>query len=319
MGDKKKNIIIGSSLLGTTIIGSLVFAGNYFYNLAVNPKASKEMVFKPEEDAVKASIKKEKEKRKVAWLMDSSNYKDCYRTSSDGLKLHGYEINNIVKSNVWVITVHGYMIQGKDMSNYAKKFYEMGYNVLIPDLRGHGKSEGTYIGMGWHDRGDILGWINYIIEKDSNAKIVLHGVSMGAGTVMMTSGEELPSNVQVIVEDCGYTSAWDQFSYQLDALFGYPKFPILNMASLVTRVRAGYWFGDASAIKQVAKAKVPMLFIHGDKDDFVPYYMLDEVYNAANCEKEKITVEGAEHAEASIVNPELYWTSIKNFINKHLT
>jgi fermentation-respiration switch protein FrsA (DUF1100 family) len=142
---------------------------------------------------------------------------------------------------------------------------------------------------------------------------------MGAGAVMMTSGEELPSNVQAIVEDCGYTSTWDQFSYQLDILFGYPKFPILNMASLVTRVRAGYWLGDASAIDQVAKAKVPMLFIHGDKDVFVPYYMLDEVYNAANCEKEKVTVEEAKHAEASTVNPELYWMSVKNFINKHLS
>ncbi|HEY5525488.1 MAG TPA: alpha/beta hydrolase [Clostridium sp.] len=319
MDDKKKNIIIIASLLGVTVASGLVFAGNYFYNLAVNPNASKEMVFGPEDESEKVSAKEEKEKTRVAWLMDSSNYNDCYRTSSDGLKLHGYEINNAVTSNVWVITVHGYMSEGKEMSDYAKKFCEMGYNVLIPDLRGHGKSEGDYIGMGWDDRGDILSWINYIIEKDSNAKIVLHGISMGAGAVMMTSGEELPSNVQAIVEDCGYTSAWDEFSYQLNILFEYPKFPILNMASLVTRVRAGYWLGDASAIKQVAKATVPMLFIHGDKDDFVPYYMLDEVYNAANCEKKKVIVEGAKHVEAATVDPELYWTSIKNFINKYLS
>ncbi|WP_106061156.1 alpha/beta hydrolase [Clostridium vincentii] len=319
MGKKKKNIIIISSLLGTAIIGGLVFAGNYFYNLAVNPNASKEMVFGPENETVEASTKEEKDKTRVAWIMDSLNYKDSYRISADGLKLHGYEINNTVETKVWVVTVHGYMIQGKDMSDYAKEFYGMGYNVLIPDLRGHGKSEGDYIGMGWDDKEDILSWINYIIEKDSNAKIVLHGVSMGAGAVMMTSGEELPNNVKAIVEDCGYTSAWDEFSYQLESLFGYPKFPILNMASLVTRVRAGYWLGDASAIDQVAKAKVPMLFIHGDKDEFVPYYMLDEVYNAANCEKEKVTIEGATHAEASTTNPELYWTSIENFINKHLS
>jgi len=315
----KITIIIIVSLLAVIIMAVLVFAGNYFYNLAVNPNSSKEIVFGHEDEAVEVSTKDEKENIRVDWLMDSSNYKDCYRTSLDGLKLHGYEINNAVTSNVWVITVHGYMSEGKEMSDYANKFYEMGYNVLIPDLRGHGKSEGDYIGMGWDDRGDILSWINYIIEKDSNAKIVLHGISMGAGAVMMTSGEELPSNVQAIVEDCGYTSAWDEFSYQLDILFGYPEFPILNMASLVTRVRAGYWLGDASAIKQVAKAKVPMLFIHGDKDDFVPYYMLDEVYNAANCEKEKVTVKEAKHVEAATVDPELYWTSVKNFINKHLS
>jgi len=319
MGKKKKIIISITSLLGITVVGALVFAGNYFYNLAVNPNSSKEIVFGPEDDAIEASAKAEKEKTRVAWLTDSSNYKDLYRTSSDGLKLHGYEIENAVESNVWVITVHGYTSQGREMSDFAKKFNERGYNVLIPDLRGHGKSEGDYIGMGWDDKEDIISWIDYIIEKDSNAKIVLHGVSMGGGTVMMTSGEELPSNVQVIIEDCGYTSAWDEFSYQLDTLFGFPEFPILNMASLVTRVRAGYWLGDASAIDQVAKAKVPMLFIHGDKDDFVPYYMLDEVYNAANCEKEKVTIEGAGHAQAVTVNPELYWTSIDNFINKYLS
>lgn len=318
MNKTKIVIIIIVSLLSIIIMAVLVFAGNYFYNLAVNPNSSKEVVFGTKDEDVEVSTK-EKD-TKVDWLMDSSSYKDTYRTSSDGLKLHGYEINNIVEpTNVWVITVHGYMIEGKDMSDYGKKFYEMGYNVLIPDLRGHGKSEGDYIGMGWDDRSDIISWINYIIEKDNNAKIVLHGVSMGAGAVMMTSGEELPSNVEAIVEDCGYTSAWDQFSYQLDTLFGYPEFPVLNMASLVTKVRAGYWLGNASAINQVAKAKVPMLFIHGDKDDFVPYYMMDEVYNAANCEKEKVTVEGAVHAEAATTNPELYWTSIKNFINKHLS
>ena len=319
MGKKKKIMISITSLLGITVVGALVFAGNYFYNLAVNPNSSKEIVFGPEDDAIEASAKAEKEKTRVAWLTDISNYKDLYRTSADGLELHGYEIENAVESNVWVITVHGYTSQGREMSDFAKQFNERGYNVLIPDLRGHGKSEGDYIGMGWDDKEDILSWINYIIEKDSNAKIVLHGVSMGGGTVMMTSGEELPSNVQAIIEDCGYTSAWDEFSYQLDTLFGYPEFPILNMASLVTRVRAGYWLGDASAIDQVAKAKVPMLFIHGDKDDFVPYYMLDEVYNAANCEKEKVTIEGAGHAQAVTVNPELYWTSIDNFINKHLS
>lgn len=318
MEEKKKVIIIIVSIVAIIIIAGLVFAGNYFYNLAVNPNSSKEMVFGPEDEAVEVSTKEAKKRARVAWLMDSSNYKDCYRTSSDGLKLHGYEINNTVKSNTWVITVHGYTSQGDEMSDFAKNFYEMGYNVLIPDLRGHGKSEGDYIGMGWDDREDIINWINYIIEKDNNAKIVLHGISMGGGAVMMTSGEELPSNVQVIVEDCGYTSVWDEFSYQLDSIFGYPEFPILNMASLVTKVKAGYWLGDASAVDQVAKAKVPMLFIHGDKDTFVPYYMLDEVYNAANCEKEKVTVEGAGHAEAADVNPELYWTSVKNFINKHL-
>lgn len=296
-------------LLILVIVGEGV-AGNYFYNLAINPKASKTLVL---------GTSTEESVDKFSWLLNESNYKDSYVTSNDDLKLHGYEIENANKSDVWVITVHGYMGRGYKMSNYAESFYDMGYNVLVPDLRGHGDSEGNYIGMGWNDRQDIIKWINYIIEQHKDAKIILHGVSMGAATVMMTSGEDLPENVKAIVEDCGYTSAWDEFYYQLDNLFSkLPKNPILFASDLVTKLKAGYGFKEASAIKQVEKSETPMLFIHGDEDTFVPYYMLDEVYEAANVEKEKLVVEGAEHANAASTNPELYWSTISNFINKYI-
>ena len=107
--------------------------------------------------------------------------------------------------------------------------------------------------MGWDDRLDIIDWINTILEYNPNAEIVLHGVSMGAATVSMVSGEDLPSNVKAIVADCGYTSVWDEFAYQLDDLFSLPEFPILNVSSLVAKVRAGYFLGEASTLKQVAK------------------------------------------------------------------
>jgi fermentation-respiration switch protein FrsA (DUF1100 family) len=253
------------------------------------------------------------------WIVDKSGYKDTVITSTDGLNLHGYEILNTKPSKTWVITVHGYMGQGKEMALYANEFYNLGYNVLVPDLRGHGQSEGDYVGMGWDDRKDILKWIDYILEKESDANIILHGVSMGGGTVMMTSGENLPSNVKAIIEDCGYTSVWDEFSYQLDSLFGLPEFPVLQSASLVSKIRAGYWLQDASAIDQVAKSQTPMLFIHGDEDTFVPYSMLDKVYDSANVEKEKLVVKGAAHAKSVEANPELYWNTIDNFIKKHVT
>ncbi|MGG7179141.1 alpha/beta hydrolase [Clostridium paraputrificum] len=319
----KKIIIIISVAVVILLFAGLAFAGNYFYNLALNPNTSKDKVFgTPNEGVVEVSGVEESAeiqwKKNKEWLLGESGYKDVYLNSEDGLKLHGYEVENKEPSDKWVISVHGYMGQGKDMSAYGKNFYDMGYNVLIPDLRSHGTSEGDYIGMGWDDRKDIIGWINKIIEKNSNAQIVLHGVSMGGGTVMMTSGENLPNNVKAIIEDCGYTSAKDEFAYQLKELFGLPKFPVINAASIVSKIRAGYWLGEASAIEQVAKSKTPMLFIHGDKDDFVPYSMLGEVYNAANCEKEKVVIEGAEHANSNKVNPELYWTSIYNFINKYV-
>ena len=141
---------------------------------------------------------------------------------------------------------------------------------------------------------------------------------MGSATVLMVSGEKLPSNVKAIVADCGYTSVYDEFSYQLKQLFNLPAFPIMNFSDVVTHIRAGYCLNDASAINQVKKSTTPILYIHGDKDDFVPYYMMDELYNATNSEKEKLTIEGGEHANSDLVNSKLYWSTVNSFLEKYI-
>ena len=313
---KKKLLGISLGIITIIIVISLGFVGNYFYNLALNPDTPKDIVFGTPEEAEATSgqvLDEDKE-----WLLSKSNHSDEYITSSDNLKLHSYVVKNENPSNKWVVTVHGYTSEGLNMSSYAKKYYDMGYNVLIPDLRSHGLSEGNYIGMGWDDRLDIISWINYILNENPNAEIVLHGVSMGATTVLMTSGEEIPSNVKAIVADCGYTSVWDEFAYQLDDLFSLPEFPILNVSSIVAKIRAGYFLGEASSINQVKKSKTPILYIHGDQDDFVPYFMMEELYNATSSEKEMLTIKDAEHAKASEVDPETYWTTVNNFINKYI-
>lgn len=305
MGKRKKYILISFAILLIIVLGIGGFVGNYFYNTSLNPNASNR--------TLPGSSKNEENPN---WILDESNYIDSYITSNNNLNLHAYEINN--NSNIWVITVHGYNGQGYKMDGYAKEFYNMGYNVLAPDLRGHGKSQGDYIGMGWDDRLDIVKWINYIIKKDENAEIILHGISMGAATVMMTSGEDLPDNVKCIIEDSGYTSVWDEFSHELNKIFNLPDTPILQLANVATKVRAGYFFSDASSVKQLKKAKKPMLFVHGDQDDFVPYYMLDTVYDSANVEKEKLVIEGAAHTKALEVNPDLYWEKISEFVKKYI-
>lgn len=314
--NKKKILKITLVTIILLLVSILGFVGNYFYNLALNPNTSKDIIFGTPDEAKTTSGQVLDEDK--AWLLNNSNYTDEYITSSDNLKLHSYEIKNTTPSNKWVITVHGYTSEGLKMSTYAKKYYDMGYNVLIPDLRAHGLSEGDYIGMGWDDRLDIISWINYILAKDANAEIVLHGVSMGAATVSMTSGEDLPSNVKAIIADCGYTSVWEEFSYQLDDLFSLPEFPIMNVSSLVAQIRAGYSLSDASSIEQVKKSKTPILYIHGDKDDFVPYFMMEELYNATSSEKEMLTIKDAGHAKASEVDPETYWTTVYKFVNKYV-
>ncbi|MFV0394045.1 MAG: alpha/beta hydrolase [Coprobacillaceae bacterium] len=292
------------------------FIGDYFYNLALNPEVDKSVILNSpqnemdEDDATEVS--------ELNTWFTNSNYSDEYMQSRDDLKLHAYQIENEVETNKWVIICHGYTSEASNMTASAKNFNTLGYNILLPDARGHGQSEGDYIGMGWDERLDIVDWIDQIIEKDKDAQIVLYGVSMGGATVMMTSGEDLPSNVKVIVEDCGYTSVRGIFSYQLQETFGLPSFPVMDFANLVTNFKAGYSLNEASAIEQVKKSKTPILFIHGDEDTFVPSHMVEEVYEAATIEKDIYIVPGAGHGAAATVAGEAYWQTVDNFISKYI-
>ena len=306
----KMQILIVMLIIILIVLTILYFViGNYFYNIALNPNTSKSYVLGEIEETIDTE---------GSWL--GKNSEDVYiMTSNNGnLRLHGYEIKNPENSDIWAIVVHGYYGQGKDMAYYAEQYYNRGYNALIVDLRGHGQSQGEYIGMGWHDRLDLIDWASYLINKDYDCQIILHGVSMGAATVMMATGEELPSNIKVVIEDCGYTSIWDEFEMQLKVLYNLPTFPALNAASAVCKIRAGYMLEEGSAVEQVKKSKTPILFIHGDQDRFVPFEMLDVLYEAANCEKQKLVIEGAAHAESVGVNPTLYWGTIVKFIEQHI-
>lgn len=286
------------------------FIGNLFYDIILNPKISKNIVY--------ADNNSTQTRKDSSWLINESNYNDEYLNSFDDLKLHAYVVENKIKTNKWAIVVHGYAGNGALMSAKAKYFYEMGYNVVIPDLRGHGQSEGDYIGMGWDDRLDIISWVNHIIEKNPKSEIALHGTSMGAATVLMASRENLPSNVKAIISDCAYTSVLDEFKYELKNFLNLSSFPLINITDLITMIRAGYSFKEASAINQVKKAKVPILFIHGDRDKFVPYYMMNKLYEAANSPKEKLTIEGGEHANSDLMSPYLYWLTVRDFLDLYI-
>lgn len=244
----------------------------------------------------------------------SENGEDVY-IMFDSLRLHGKLFKN--PGTKYALVCHGYTSKAKHMAGFINKFHSLGYNVLAVDARAHGDSEGTKIGMGWVERFDVIEWIKYIISLEPDAQIILHGVSMGASTVLMASGEELPKNVKAIIADCGYTSEWDEFKQEADVLH-IPWFPVLNASSAISKVRDGYNFKQASAVEQVKKSHIPTLFIHGSKDELVPYGMLNELYSAANCEKEILTIQGAGHALSSSVAPELYWNTVETFLKKHL-
>lgn len=141
---------------------------------------------------------------------------------------------------------------------------------------------------------------------------------MGGATVLMTSGEDLPDNVKAIVDDCGYTSVWDIFADEVAYLFHIPTFPILNTASIISSIRAGYNFTDASAIEQVKNTNVPIFFSHGSLDNFVHTDMVYELYNACPTDKEIYVVEGAGHGQAMYLDPETYFGKVFAFIGNYV-
>ncbi|NMP59227.1 alpha/beta hydrolase [Enterococcus mundtii] len=303
-------ILIGVTLLVTVV---LVFAGNYFYNYAVVP-SEKDFL----EGDTPGTTKTNEESSAQSWFANPDNRNEWQQISTDGLKLSAIYLP-ATDSHKTAIVAHGYMGNAETMANYAKMFHDLGYNVLVPDARGHGKSEGDYIGFGWHERKDYVKWIDQVLETNGQSEeIVLYGISMGAATVMMTSGESLPTNVKAIIEDCGYSSVNEELAYQLNELFSLPPFPLIQVTSLMTKIRAGYFFGEADAIKQLEKNQLPMLFIHGDADTFVPYEMLDKVYQATNGPKEKYIVPGAEHAKAYSIDPENYQKTVSSFLEKYV-
>lgn len=292
-----------------------ISAGIYMFNLAINVITAKKYIT---EDFNIFNIKKTNEEieESIKWLRKNAKVR-CIK-SSDNLRLCGYEIKNEKLSDVWIIAVHGYMGEGLDMVPYAQKFVDMGYNALIIDQRAHGCSEGKYRGMGYLECKDLKNWIELVTNENKNSKIILYGVSMGATTVMMETGEKLPDNVRVCIEDCGYTSIWEEFKTIYKKSFRLPSFPVLNIASIASRIKAGYFFKQASALKAVKKSKIPTIFIHGEDDRLVPCKMAEKLYKVAKCKKEKLIIKKAGHTESCTVDTEMYWKKIKAFIKCYI-
>lgn len=301
------------------VAGGVGYAGFYFYGVAIK-RAPKEFLAKTPDLKIDPPPVAGASWGEGAEWVSRQTFREVELVSEDGLKLQGYYLASERAAGRTVIVAHGYSGKAKDMGATAKNYYEnLGYNVLLPDARGHGKSEGDYIGFGWPERRDYLKWIGFVLQENGpDAQIVLHGVSMGGATVLMTSGEELPPQVKAIVADCGYTSVKAQLSYQLKRMYHLPSFPFVPVASLVTRMKAGYFFGEASALKQVRKAKVPILFIHGDADKFVPYAMMNELYEACRSPKEQLVVHGAGHGLAYDTDKSTYIRTVGEFVERYV-
>lgn len=257
------------------------------------------------------------------WV-DSLNHvsalKDTTLINTEGKKLHAFYIDAPKPTNKTAVIVHGYTDNAIRMFMIGYLYNkDLEYNILLPDLQFHGLSEGKAIQMGWKDRLDIQEWINLSINKyGAETEIVVHGISMGAATTMMLSGEQLPQQVKCFVEDCGYTSVWDEFSQELKVRFGLPSFPIMHITSWLCQQKYGWNFEEASALNAVKRCELPMLFIHGDADTFVPTWMVHPLYEAKPEPKELWIVPEVEHAESYLKAKKEYTRRVTNFVSLYL-
>ncbi|MBO0993722.1 alpha/beta hydrolase [Bacillus sp. SD088] len=305
--------------IGILLIGDIA-ASFFFYNLAIK-RGPKEFLEENADLEVAAESLDEMLDGEWREWVATQDFEEIEMKSRDGLELIGYYLPAKKPTDKLVVFTHGYLGHAKQMGLFGQYYYEeLGYNIFMADARGHGDSEGDYYGFGWPDRLDLIDWTNLLVNKLGNdTQVVYHGLSMGAATVLMASGEkELPDQVKAIVADSAYTSVYDLFAYQMKRMFKLPAFPILDSTSLVTKIKAGYWLREADAQKEVEVTDVPILYIHGKGDTFVPTKLAQELYESTNSEAELMLVDGANHGESFVLEKEVYKERLNHFLSNYI-
>ncbi len=279
-----------------------------FVSSLINKQAQKKPDYKPYGET-------EGEK----WFSEQSLV-EFTRTNEENHALRAYFLPAENDSKKFVFLSHGYRSSAKgEFGRFAKFYHDSGVNVFMIDHQASGESEGGLITFGQREARDGLEWLDFMIDTfGDDIEIFLHGISMGCATVTaMTGNDTLPENVKFTVADCGYTSMIDEFKSNLDKAH-VPAFPLLNAVSVIHRAAVGMDINEAAPIDMIKNAKVPVLFIHGAADDFVPTAMVFELYEACSGEKELLIVDGAEHAASYKKDPASYEAKVREFMDKYL-
>ena len=309
--------LLGGTLLGLGAAAAAASAMLYRQTLP-RPKGTSDDIVEEFADKAKFEEYMVKMKPLSDWF-NEQKLEDVYISSRDHLRLHGLLLPAQKPSGKLVIFHHGFTSNAMDNGTHAKFFHDLGYDVLLLDLRAHGKSEGKYVGFGILDRFDTAEWVRWAKERfGENVKIILHGTSMGAATVLMALGlKEIQDNVTAVIADCAYTSPADIFSHVMKYQYHVPvTSPIIKLNGIYSRAKAGYAFSDYSTLDALKNNAVPVLFIHGEKDKFVPTDMSRQNYDACPAKKKLLIVKDAGHGSSLFENTELYQKTEKEFLDE---
>jgi len=251
------------------------------------------------------------------WLIDH-RAQDLHITSKDGLKLHALWIP-VDDAKGTVILAHGYKSTMLVDFSFVLDFYHaLGMNLLIPDQRSHGKSQGRYITFGVKESDDMLRWLQYHNQHFGAFDVVLSGLSMGASTMLFLADADLPENVKGIIADCGFTSPKAILSHVFTSVTHLPAGPSIWVTDLFARILAGFSLTEKDTRNTLANSKVPVLMIHGKKDDFVPCYMTEEGYAACKTDKQILLVDGADHGVSFLYDSDSYTNRLIEFFERYL-
>lgn len=308
--------LLGIAAAGAGAAGSLLALGNVLYKIGVARLAP----------PLERTDRYPSQQAGREWARLGEGFRTVTIRSADGLTLWASVIPARESDHRWALCMHGYRDSAESMGVIARHYSDEGWNVLLPDQRGHGRSEGDYVGWGFDERLDVVGWVNYIVRRDPEAQIVLHGVSLGAASVLMATGGALPRQVKAAVSDCAYTTIEAEMKHILDRRsrqsLSIPvsiPFSFLFAALRKTTLRrAGYDLRDVAPIEAVARSRTPTLFIHGVCDRVVPPAMMGKLYQAARCPKRFLWVQDADHTDSVGADPVLYWKTVDTFLADYM-
>src|SRR5699024_548600 len=311
---KKGQMILASII--TFLLSAILFIGNFFYRESVQRGSKVEL---HREKVIGNENVKEIDALQLQVALDWYDEQMITRLSkgsTDGLLLQANWIEHDSPKKKAVILVHGFRKEKADMRQFAKLYHDLGYHVLLIDARGHGESEGGYYAFGGHDRLDIVSWIRVLTLDFHMEDIILHGNSMGAAAVLMTSGEVLPQQVKGIIADSSFTTMSAELTHQLKHLYRIPGFPLIPITSLITKVRASYFYKEVSTIEQIKRNDLPLFLIHGGADDLVPTWMGEAIYDVAGGNKELWIIPEGGHIKGHEMVTTEYDRRIKQFLKK---
>ncbi len=240
--------------------------------------------------------------------------------AEDGIRLVGHVLSAETPSSNWVVYAHGLGGSWKSGAAFARRFAQRGYNLLLVDMRAQGESGGSIFGYGHLERRDLVAWARWIAGQDADAKIVLAGFSAGGAAVLEASGEEdLPEQVTAVISDSAYADLWNEAIYTMGHMGAnagaMPPHPVLDVARLSLRgKKGGFDLADASAVKAIEHADVPVLLLHGEDDAAVPPFSAKRLDEAAHGKHEVVTFPGAGHCCACVADPDAYYSAVFDFL-----